>query len=162
MAIGELGSLRKSLASEDAREFTRAIGLAAHGVGIGSFVYLRRVFEKLIDRRFRAHEAEIDADQYARSRMVEKIDLLKAHLPTFMVENKSIYGILSKGVHTLSDEICRQAFPMMRDTIVMILEEDARAIEDRRKRDELSKSINALGSFLALAPEVETQDKADT
>lgn len=31
------------------KEFVRAIGLASHGVGIGSFVYLRRIFERLIE-----------------------------------------------------------------------------------------------------------------
>ena len=34
------------------REFTKAIGLAANGVGIGSFVYLRRIFENLVFQAF--------------------------------------------------------------------------------------------------------------
>ncbi len=41
------------LKGTDARELHTAIGLAAHGVGIGSYVYLRRVFEHLIERRIR-------------------------------------------------------------------------------------------------------------
>ena len=36
----------KELRKPDLKEFTRAIGLAANGVGIGSFVYLRRIFER--------------------------------------------------------------------------------------------------------------------
>jgi hypothetical protein len=37
---------RQVLEKEDAAELHRAIGLAAHGVGVGSFVYIRRVFER--------------------------------------------------------------------------------------------------------------------
>jgi hypothetical protein len=36
------------------KKFTKGLGLAAHGVGIGSFVYLRRIFENLIEE---AHTA---------------------------------------------------------------------------------------------------------
>ena len=40
------------LPKEKAKEFSKAIGLAAHGIGIGSFVYLRRIFEYLIFATF--------------------------------------------------------------------------------------------------------------
>ncbi len=39
----------KSLGKEKFKEFTKAIGLSSHGVGVGSFVYLRRIFEALIE-----------------------------------------------------------------------------------------------------------------
>lgn len=161
IALGELGPLKKALKNDESREFTKAIGLAAHGVGIGSFVYLRRIFENLIQRRFNAFSHQIDAEQFAKARMVEKIELLRDHLPSFMVENRSIYGILSKGIHTLSDDMCREAFPMMRDSIMMILEEDAREIEQKRKREELSRSISSLGSFLAQADQAENSDDSE-
>ena len=46
--ISEIKQYKKLLPDEKLKEFTRAIGLAANGVGIGSFVYLRRIFEYLI------------------------------------------------------------------------------------------------------------------
>ena len=39
----EASAYRAILGKPDAAEFHKAIGLAAHGVGVGSFVYLRRV-----------------------------------------------------------------------------------------------------------------------
>lgn len=39
---------RNAMTKVDATEFYRAEGLIAHGVGIGSFVYLRRIFERII------------------------------------------------------------------------------------------------------------------
>jgi len=47
--IPQAEKYRKILGEEEYKEFTRGIGIAAHGVGIGSFVYLRRVFENLIE-----------------------------------------------------------------------------------------------------------------
>jgi len=149
IAVGELGNLRKAFNKQDAHDFTRAIGLSAHGVGIGAFVYLRRVFENQIQRRFEAHQDTIDREKYNKSRMSDKIDMLSAHLPEFLVQHKSIYGILSIGIHQLSEDLCRSAFPVMRDSIKMILEEDARALEEARRRAELSSSIGELGTFLA-------------
>ncbi len=40
--IGQIKQYDKVLSKNLLKEFTRAIGLAANGVGIGSFVYLRR------------------------------------------------------------------------------------------------------------------------
>ena len=47
--IPQAEKYRKVLGDGQYKELTRGIGLAAHGVGIGSFVYLRRVFENLIE-----------------------------------------------------------------------------------------------------------------
>lgn len=75
------------------KEFTKAIGLAANGVGIGSFVYLRRIFENLIEN---AHEqakrdSNWDESKYFESRVVERIGMLKDYLPSFLVANKTMY-----------------------------------------------------------------------
>jgi hypothetical protein len=43
------------------QEFSKAVGLASHGVGIGSFVYLRRIFENLIEE---AHREAIKIDSW--------------------------------------------------------------------------------------------------
>ena len=48
MHKAQIKQYKSVLSEEEMKEFTRAIGLAANGVGIGSFVYLRRIFEKLI------------------------------------------------------------------------------------------------------------------
>jgi hypothetical protein len=52
IANDESKTYRAVLSKEDSSEFHKAIGLAAHGVGIGSFVYMRRIFERLIGKRF--------------------------------------------------------------------------------------------------------------
>ena len=49
LATPDLQKYRPLLGDERYRELTRGVGLASHGVGIGAFVYLRRIFESLIE-----------------------------------------------------------------------------------------------------------------
>lgn len=89
-------------------EFAKAIGLVSHGIGIGSFVYLRRIFESLIEEAHSEAKMETDWDeeQFISLRMEEKIKHLKNFLPAFLIENYSIYSILSKGIHSLTEDEC--------------------------------------------------------
>ncbi|OZY84377.1 short-chain dehydrogenase [Cellvibrio mixtus] len=130
------------------QEFTKAIGLSAHGVGVGSFVYLRRIFEFLIeDSHLRAKKQQSwDEDAYSKSRMSEKIEMLKSELPNFLVENKSIYSVLSKGIHELSENECLAAFPALKVGIEIILDEKLESIERRKKLEEAKKAISSLTS----------------
>lgn len=48
LTFPELEEYRKIMTKEDEKEFKRAIGLYASGIGVGSFVYLRRIFEHII------------------------------------------------------------------------------------------------------------------
>lgn len=128
------------------KEFTRAIGLAAHGVGVGSFVYLRRIFESLIE--LASQEASLEPswnqEAYANARVSEKILLLASKLPDFLVQNRALYGILSKGVHELTEDECLKAFPVVKVGIEIILDAKLRASEEQRKLQEAAKAIQRL------------------
>ncbi|GFD75677.1 hypothetical protein KUL113_50970 [Tenacibaculum sp. KUL113] len=65
----------------------------------------------------------MDEETYKRARMNEKIEMLSAELPEFIVENKSMYSILSKGIHELSENECLKAFPIVKVGIEIILDE---------------------------------------
>jgi hypothetical protein len=82
---------RKVLSPGDYRELSRAVGLAAHGIGIGAFVYLRRIFERLIEEahQIACHDPTWDEEGFLRSHMTEKITLLASYLPGFLIENKT-------------------------------------------------------------------------
>ncbi|WJD69021.1 short-chain dehydrogenase [Pseudomonas asiatica] len=132
----------------DFKELTKAIGLAAHGVGVGSFVYLRRIFENLVDDAYQ--QAKVgsgwDEDAYRNGRMAERIQLLARHLPEFLVENRLMYKILSKGVHELTEEECIAAFPVVKMGIELVLDEKLAAAAKRRKLEEAKRAINGLAS----------------
>lgn len=152
--IGQLPSLaqiaqdegkkyRGVLRGEGASEYHKAVGLAAHGVGIGSFVYLRRIFERLVFGRFDEHKIEQGwkEEDFFKLRMDEKIAFLKDYLPDFLVQNRGIYGILSKGIHALSEKECLEFFPILKSSIVFILEDDQRKLDDLKRREEIAKAL---------------------
>lgn len=140
----EVAQYRKGMTQEDAREFHKAIGLAAHGVGVGSFVYLRRAFERLISGRYKEFkDAEgWENEEFFSLRMTEKIKLLKDHLPDFLVENAKIYSILSIGIHELDEESCLGYFNLMKQSIIIILDEDKKKKEELALREGFTKAIS--------------------
>ncbi len=141
LQFAEIGKkYNKSLDRDDMKEFKKAIGLAAHGVGAGSFVYLRRIFEKLIDEAYSENSSDIKIDKanYIKQRMDEKVETLKDFLPSQLVSMKRIYSILSSGVHTLSEEDCLKYFPALKLSIELILDERIEA-DIKKQRDELAR-----------------------
>jgi hypothetical protein len=150
LANDESKQYSKVLSRENAKELHRAIGLAAHEVGIGSFVYLRRIFERLIWSRFKAaqrKEGWKDAD-FMKLRMNEKVALLKSYLPPFLVSNSGIYSILSFGIHELTEEECLQDFAILKKSIILILAEDQRRKEQELEEEELANAIKLRQSKL--------------
>jgi len=146
----DLQKYRKVLGGERFREFTRAVGLASHGVGIGAFVYLRRIFEALIEKA-RAAAAVLpgwNQEQFRDARMDDKIALLKAHLPPFLVENRALYGILSTGIHSLTEDACLKVFPMVKVAIELILDEELERAQRDEKVEAARKGLSALSGQL--------------
>lgn len=122
------------------KEYVKSIGLAAHGVGIGSFVYLRRIFERLIEEAKEAmsiHEKIVDYPNH----MVDKISFLSDYLPKFLVDHKELYGILSKGIHELTEDECLSHFDVVKVGIEFILDEKLEKFEKDRKIKEASERI---------------------
>jgi organic radical activating enzyme len=142
---------RKILGEEKYRELSRAVGLHSHGVGIGAFIYLRRIFEmQIIDAHNAAKsEPSWDEDAFVRCRMDEKILMLKQNLPTFLVENRAIYGILSKGVHELTEQECLDLFDPVRLGIEMILDQKMEMEEKQKKAEAAQKAISELKTKLS-------------
>ncbi|WP_052085191.1 hypothetical protein [Cellulophaga sp. E6(2014)] len=143
----EIKKYRK-LNTEIYSELNRAVGLATHGVGIGSFVYLRRIIEKHIVYPIINQlliEKTLTEEQIAQSDFKGKINFAKARLPQFLVENKKIYSILSKGIHELDEEECKEYFPILRTGIEIILDEQIEKNEKEKKNKLVSEQINKMG-----------------
>jgi hypothetical protein len=146
--ISKVRQYDKVLDNDKIKELTRAIGIAANGVGIGSFVYLRRVFEHLIDKAhaLALNDTNWNEEKYNGSRMIEKIGLLKNYLPQFLVEHKEMYGILSKGIHELTEDECLAAFEPMKLGIEIILDAKVDEYDRQQKETMASQRIRELNS----------------
>lgn len=134
----------KSVLGTQYRELSKAVGLFAHGIGIGSFVYLRRIIEKLVFDKYSevAGALSIPRDEFEHQRFDVKIDTLKEHLPAVLVANKNVYGIVSKGIHELSEDECREMFPYIRAGIELILD-DLLAERERKAKEKMFEKFVA-------------------
>jgi hypothetical protein len=145
---GQDVELAKMLNNEDRREYNKAIGLASHDTGIGAYAYLRRIFERLIYGRFVEHKAArgwADEDFY-KKRMNEKIAFLRDYLPPLLVKNAASYGILSDGLHNLTEGECLAFFPALRQGTLLILQEDREEKERRKAEAAFTKEVSTFKS----------------
>jgi hypothetical protein len=149
--ISKIRQYDKVLSNDKLKEITKAVGLAANGVGIGSFVYLRRVFEYLIEESHQIAKTGNgwDEQRYVQNRMIEKIDQLNNHLPSFLVENKNLYSILSKGIHELEENECLEYFEAVKVGIELILDEKVEEYNKMKKIEEAKKRIQNIGQQLS-------------
>lgn len=110
-----LKDFKDIILEEDARTQSKANGLFAHGIGAGALVYLRRVFERIIFQTWYQNKEAcgITEEDFKRKRMDEKIETLSNYLPQMILQNKAIYGVLSKGIHELEEEECMTIFPRL-------------------------------------------------
>lgn len=115
----------KSALSNNFKEYSTALGLFSHGVGIGSFVYVRRIIENLVFNKYQEVKGELQLSEqdFIHSEFKDKIEILKKYLPSVLVTNRNIYGIVSKGIHELSEEECLSMFPLIKTGIELILDD---------------------------------------
>jgi hypothetical protein len=103
------------------------------------------VFEQLIEQAHGKGTTEDgwDEEKYQKCRMDERIRLLSAYLPQFLVQNHRLWGILSKGVHELSEAECLAAFPVVKVGIEMILDDELARLEREKKIAQATKDIGS-------------------
>lgn len=129
-------------------DYAMALGLYADGVGAGAFVYLRRIMESIVEE-FHEQCIELNGwseEEYIKKRFNEKIDYLedygKVVIPEELTEvKKELYGILSKGIHTASDDECRQLFPYMKFAIDTFLNKKVEENERQKRIEELNREV---------------------
>jgi hypothetical protein len=152
----DLPDIRKyeAILGKQFSELHRAIGLNAHGIGIGSFVYLRRILERLVDSaadQRREQEPSWDRAEWSKKRMSEKVKELEQFLPQFLVDNAAIYGIASKGIHELDEDECLKDFHVMKESICLILDQELARREEGRRVRSLTSEIAKMRSERSLS-----------
>ena len=146
LTFPELDTYKKVMSTGDRREFGRALGLYASGIGAGSYVYLRRIFERLLMEAKKMAGSAIDDKEFNKAHVNEKIAMLSDYLPNTLTSNPTIYGILSKGIHELSEAECLAYFPVLKECIYMILGEWD---ETRKKKEQETALTSALSKITA-------------
>lgn len=130
------------LGKDNYRNYTMALGLYASGVGCGSFLYLRRVLEFMLEKKHKKYlnQEGWDEKEYEQGHFKERLDMLEKYekiIPDELneVRNK-LYGVLSKGVHESTEDDCKEQFPVLKGIIDIILNEE---VKRKKNAEELSK-----------------------
>ncbi|MCC2930729.1 MULTISPECIES: hypothetical protein [unclassified Bacillus (in: firmicutes)] len=136
------------------KELNSATILKTHNYGVASFLYLRRIFENLIFEKLEQAKAEnkIDEQKFMKSKMKEKVKMLheQGYVPDFLKENNTfVYGILSKGVHQLTEKECLANFDTLRTAILIILEEKIEAKRKEKLKKETKLNLSKINSDLS-------------
>ncbi len=143
----------KILGPEKFKELKNASYLNSHGLSVGAFTYLRRIFEYLILKaKEKAEEnSETFEENFDNFPIDQRIGRLKNYLPEFLVQHKALYSILSKGIHALSEEECSINFKIVKNGIEQILDEEIYKRNRQKKLEESSKLINQVHSLQNLS-----------
>ena len=144
MAFPELDDYRYVISKQDRKELGTAIGLFANGVGVGSYVYLRRILERLVYQARENAGDKIDINAFEYARVADRIKMLKGYVPDILIQNTTIYGILSKGIHELSEEECLNYFPVVKECIFQILGMWENMRKKQADEEALNKALNVI------------------
>lgn len=133
----------KNILADQYTEYTTSLGLYSHGVGIGSFVYLRRIIEKLVYSKYEKYSDKLNLsdEDFEKKDFKGKIEVLKDYLPNNLVKNKNIYSIVSEGIHSLSEKECLEMYDGVKLGIQLILDEEIAEKERNKKEKELEKFV---------------------
>jgi shikimate kinase len=144
LASNSLGKNKKELGKYSS-EYIRAVGLFAHGIGIGSMVYLRRIIEFLVEEAHKEQKSMPSWDEniYVNSTFSERVKMLENTLPQIFVDNrKTAYSIISKGIHELDEKECLNLFPIFQEFVLLILEKRIAEKEKVERENNLTKVMN--------------------
>ena len=75
---------------------------------------------------------------------MKKLIFSKCELPEFLVENKALYGILSNGIHELTEDECKEYFPTVKLGVELILDEK---LEAKKKQDKIALAEESIASI---------------
>ncbi len=139
-----LDDYKHVISKQDRSELGTAIGLFANGVGAGSYVYLRRILERLVYQAKENAGDKVDNDSFENAKVADRIKMLEGYLPDILVQNTTIYGILSKGIHELSEEECLNYFPVVKECIFQILGMWENMRKKQADEEALNKALNVI------------------
>ncbi|MBQ3021407.1 MAG: hypothetical protein IJD92_04195 [Bacilli bacterium] len=123
---------KKVLEKLDAYEDYKKADLSnADHFHVGAYAYLRRIFEKMINQYLGKTELKDD-------HMDTKIDAVKDYFdPRIKNLLKNLYGILSVGIHELSEEQSKEYYEYLKAIIDMQLE----YVQTENDKDKQSKEL---------------------
>ena len=120
-------------------ELMRSVDAYSQHMGIAAFVYLRRIYEHIVETEY----SKLSIEKNEKASFDEKMKAVDKEIhiiPDVLASQKSkIYSVLSKGIHEYDEDECYEMYPVIRNVILFILnrylaqKEEKKLQEDARK-----------------------------
>ncbi|MDE6004153.1 MAG: hypothetical protein K2G88_02055 [Oscillospiraceae bacterium] len=120
-------------------ELMHSVDAYSQHMGIAAFVYLRRIYEHIVETEY----SKLSMEKNEKASFDEKMKAVDKEIhiiPEALASQKSkIYSVLSKGIHEYDEDECYEMYPVIRNVILFILnrylaqKEEQKLQEDARK-----------------------------
>lgn len=144
----------KLLSENDLKELYKSNQCKKLGMTVASFVYMRRIFENMLQRIYEEHNTEITlkdpSKKFTDLYVKDKVKLLKPYLPILISENSTsdkyikLYKLLSKGIHKLDEDVCEGLYNIIKELLLMILEKEIERKKNEKNLMELENNFNII------------------
>jgi hypothetical protein len=147
-------TIEKWLSKTDQNLYMKGLRSEAHGFGIGSFSYFRRIVENNAQKILEGVSESTDSDELKlaiaealkKHTATERLELVKDHAPTsFAVDGQNVftilYGALSSGIHGKSDEDCLSIATSIRVCLNFLIQKIAATKQEKDVLKEALKDI---------------------
>lgn len=144
----------KLLSENDLKELDKSNQCKKLGMNVASFVYMRRIFENMLQRIYEEHKTEISlkdpSKEFTDLYVKDKVKLLKPYLPILLNESSTsdkylkLYKLLSEGIHKLNEDVCEGLYNIIKELLVMILEKEIERKKNEKNLIELERNFNMI------------------
>lgn len=144
----------KLLSENDLKELDKSNQCKKLGMNVASFVYMRRIFENMLQRIYEEHNTEITlkdpSKKFTDLYVKDKVKLLKPYLPILISENSTsdkyikLYKLLSEGIHKLDEDVCEGLYNIIKELLLMILEKEIERKKNEKNLMELENNFNII------------------
>ena len=125
-------------------ELMRSVDAYSQHMGIASFVYLRRIYEHIIETEYSKFLKEEQNPKASFDEKMKAVDNKMHIIPPELDSQKSkIYSVLSKGIHEYEEDECYELYPAMRTIIILMLENYLSDKESKKQLKEIEKTLKS-------------------
>lgn len=129
------------LTSEQLSDLGMASKANSLGMGIASFVYLRRVLESLVNKVLDDNQVSCKHLNSFKDKLKEAEKFVPLFPERFGDVKGRLYNFISEGVHSWSEEECLRLYSLAEYVVISVLDYYKKQKEESEKTEELQKRI---------------------
>lgn len=123
------------------KEIYKAETCASSGYYVAAYTYMRRVYETMLLSVFEQNQEQIGLteDDFRKLHSDKKLEAIKDYLAIEDEIYLPLYGLLSAGIHAMTEEQCCEDYNVLKPILLDILAEQKAKKEKENKRKELKE-----------------------